>query len=186
MIITRICRRLTKQICMGIYRFQNAGKYQKKLDILVWSFSRIKKINSVICCNRPVIMFTRTVNTGKRFFMKKTFHAMFACNFFQCLHYNLIMIYRNICLGINRCKFVLCRGNFIMLCFCSHAKFPEFLIYIFHKSSDSLTNRSKIMIVQFLPFRRHCAKQRTSCKHQIFSLQIFIPIHKEILLFNSN
>ena len=42
------------------------------------------------------------------------------------------------------------------------------------------------MIVQFLSLRRRRSEQGTSCKNQIFTFIVCIPVHKEILLFRSD
>ena len=53
------------------------------------------------------------------------------------------------------------RSHLIVLRLCGHAQLPQFLVYIFHKRSDTLADRSEIVIVQLLSFRRHSPKQGT-------------------------
>ena len=43
-----------------------------------------------------------------------------------------------------------------------------------------------MLIVQFLSLRRRRSEQGTSCKNQIFTFIVCIPVHKEILLFRSD
>ena len=81
---------------------------------------------------------------------------------------------------------MLCRSNFVMLCLGRYTDFPQFFIDIFHETCDSLTNGSKIVIIQFLAFWRHSTEQCTSCVDQILSLKEFLSIHKEIFLLRSN
>ena len=111
---------------------------------------------------------------------------MFSGHTFQCLHDNLIMIYRNISRRINGCQFVLCRCHFIVLRLGRYTKFPQFFIDILHICGNFLTNRSKIMIIQFLTFRRHCTKQGSSCINQVLSLHKFLRIYKKIFLLYPN
>ena len=75
---------------------------------------------------------------------------------------------------------------FIMLCLGRNSKFPEFLVDIFHKATDPLADNAKVMVIQLLSFRRHCSEQRSSGKDQVFSLQIFLMIYNEILLFHTD
>ena len=131
-------------------------------------------------------MFTGTIHTVKWFLMKQALHSMLACYFFQCFHNQLVVINCNVCFCIDRCQLVLCRCYFVMLCFCGDTKFPEFFVDIFHIRSNTLTDGSEIMVIQFLSFRRHCSEQGTSGKDQIFSLQIFLFVNQEVFLFRSN
>ncbi len=50
-----------------VYCFQDAGKNKKELHIFMRCFTRIKKIDSVICCNRPVVMFTEPLTPANGF-----------------------------------------------------------------------------------------------------------------------
>ena len=114
-------------------------------------------------------MFTGTIHTVKWFFMKQTLHSMLACYFFQCFHNQLVMVNCNVCFCIDRCQLVLCRCYFVMLCLCRNTQFPEFFIYFFHKTGNSLADNSKIMIIQLLTFWRHGSKERSSGKDKVFS-----------------
>ena len=171
---------------MYIHCLQNAGKYQKELCIFMRCLTWLKKIDSIVCCNGPVIMLTGTVYSCKWFLMKQALHSMLACNSLQRLHCELVLIYCNICFGIDRSKLVLCRSNFIMLCLCCNADFPQLDIYISHERCDPLTDRSKVMIIQFLSLRRHCTEKGTSCIDQVFSLFKLLCIYEEVLLLSSN
>ena len=143
---------------MLINCFQNTGKYKKELNILMRSFAWIQQIDPVIGSQRPVIMLSGTIHACKWFLMEKTAHPLTACHFLQDTHHDLIMICRNIYRRINRCKLMLCRGNFIMLCLSRNAQLPAFFIYFFHIGRYSLADGSQIMVIHLLAFRRHGAK----------------------------
>ena len=97
----------------------------------------------------------------------------------------MVMVYCHITLRIDRRQLMLRRRNLIMLCLCRHADLPQLLIDILHESRDSLAYRSKIMVIQLLPLRRHCAEQGTSCIDQILPLQKLLRIHQKIFLLRS-
>ena len=61
--------------------FQDAGKYKKELCILVRCLTWIKKVDSVICCNGPVVMLSGTVDTCEWFLMKQTLLSVTSGNF---------------------------------------------------------------------------------------------------------
>ena len=171
---------------MLVNRFQDAGKYKKELCILVRRLTWIKKVDSVICCNGPVVMFTGSVNSCERFLVKQAFQSVLAGYSLQCLHCQLVLVYRNVRLCINRSQFVLCRCNLIMLCLSRNTNFPKLDIYISHEGCDSLTDCSEVMIIKLLSFRRHCSKECTSCVDQVFSFFKLLCIYKEVLLLCSN
>ena len=52
---------LTKQVCVGIYGFQDAGQYQQKLNVLMGRGTRIQQVDSVVCSDGPVIVLTGTM-----------------------------------------------------------------------------------------------------------------------------
>ena len=186
LVISNICRRFAQKVGMCIYCFEDTGQNQKELYILMRCLPRIQKIDSVICSQWPVVVFTGAIYACKWFLMKQATHTMAAGYFLQDAHHDLIMICCNIYRCIDRCQFMLCRCNFIMLCLCCHTKFPAFFIYFLHISRNSLTDSSKIMIIHLLTFRRHRTKQSSSCICKIFSLQPFFFIYKKIFLFSTN
>ena len=97
----------------------------------------------------------------------------------------MVVVYRHICRRIDRCQFVLCRRHFIMLGLGGHSHLPQFNVHIPHKACDTLPDRSEIMIVQLLAFRRHSAKQSTTRIDQVLPLLEFLCIHQKILLLRS-
>ena len=56
------------------------------------------------------------------------------------------------------------------VCLCGYTKLPQLYVYMLHERYDSLADRSEIMVIQLLSFRRHCTKQGTAGKDQVFSL----------------
>ena len=147
--------------------------------------ARVKHVDPIICRDRPVIMLTGTIDTRERFLMKQAFQSVLARNSLQSLHYNLVVVYRNISLRIDRSQLVLCRSNLIVLGFRRNSDFPQLLVDILHKRRNSLTDCSEIVIIKLLSFRRHSSEQCTSCVDQVFSLLELLSIYKEIFLLRS-
>ena len=130
-------------------------------------------------------MLSRTVHTCKRLLIQKTCKSMPTCHLFHGLHSHLIVIHRHIYLLINRCQFMLCRRNLVMLCLCRNSEHPKFMIYIIHIGSYSLSDRTEVVVLKLLSFWRHCSKKSSSCIYQILSLQILFPVNNEILLLRA-
>ena len=160
----------TKKICMAVYSTQNTGQDHQELNIFVRCLARIKQINAVICGDGPVVVLTGTIDSRKWFLMKKTLQSVTLCHLFQSLHNDLVVVCCYVALCIDRCQLMLCRCDFVVLCLCRNTQFPEFFVYFFHKTGNSLTNNSKIMVIELLTFRRHGTKECTSGKNQVFSL----------------
>ena len=171
---------------MFINCLQDTGQYQQELHIFMRCFPRIQKVNAIICGNGPVIMFSGAVHTGKGLFMKQAMKAMLTSCLFQDLHYQLVLIHGHVCFCINGCQLMLCRSHFVMLCFCCNTKLPQLFVHILHKCCDSLTDGAEVMIIHFLTLGRHSSKKGTSCKDQVFSLQVFLFIYQEVFLLRSN
>ena len=185
-IVSNVCCRLSQKICMLINGFQDTGENKKELDILMRSFSRLKKVDPVIRRQGPVVVLTGTVNSCKRFLMKQAAHTMAACNFFEDTHHDLVVICCNIYRCVDRCQLMLCRCNLIVLCLCCYAQLPALLVDFLHVCGDSLTDGSEIMVIHLLSLRRHSTEKSSSCIDQIFSLEPFLLINQEILLLSSN
>ena len=81
---------------------------------------------------------------------------------------------------------MLCGSHFVMLCFRSNAKLPEFNVNILHKGSDTFSDTAVIMIAHLLSFRCTCAEKGSSGVDQIVTLQIFLAVNKEIFLFRTD
>ena len=170
---------------MHIYCFQDTAHNQQELDIVVRGFSRIQKIDSIVRSQGPVVMFTGSVYSCKRFFMKQALHSMLTRHTFQRLHNQLIIVNSDVCLCVNGSQLMLRRRNLIVLRLCGHSHFPQFDINVLHKRGNSLTDGSEIMIIHLLSLRRHRAKQGTPCVDQVLSLLEFFSIHQEIFLLRS-
>ena len=150
------------------------------------SFSRLKQIDTVICSQGPVVVLTGTIQSRKWLFMKQAAHIVAACHLFQNTHHNLVMVCRNIYRCVDWRQLMLCRSNLIVLGLCRNSQFPAFLIYFFHIRRNSLADSSQIMIIHFLPFRRHRTKKGTTGVHQILSLLKFIFIDQKIFLLRAH
>ena len=185
-IVSNVCCRLSQKICMLINGFQDTGENKKELDILMRSFSRLKKVDPVIRCQGPVVVLTGTVNSCKRFLMKQAAHTMAACNFFEDTHHDLVVICCNIYRCVDRCQLMLCRCNLIVLCLCCYAQLPALLVDFLHVCGDSLTDGSEIVVIHLLSLRRHSTEKSSSCVDQVFSLEPFLLVDQEIFLLSSN
>ena len=112
-----------------------------------------------------------------------------AGNNFHGRHQQLIVIVCQICFLKNRSQFKLIGSHFVMTGFHRNPQFQTFLFQIFHKSNhpshkscNSLTDCSKIMIIQLLVLSTFMSHQCTSGQHQIGTCRPKALIHQKIFL----
>ena len=143
---------------MAVNCFHNAGKNKQELDILMRSHARIQHVDAGVGSQGPVVMFTGTIDALERFFMEQARHSVTACNLFHCFHNELVVINGKVCLCVDRCEFMLCRSDLVVLCLRSNAELPEVLVDIFHIRSNSFTDSSEVVVIHFLTFCRWCSE----------------------------
>ena len=73
-----------------------------------------------------------------------------------------------------------------MLGVCENAELPEFIVQLAHKCGDTELDRAVIMVIEFLPFRRTCAKECTSGVDQVLALIITVAVHEEVFLLQTD
>ena len=65
-----------------------------------------------------------------------------------------------------------------MLGFGKHAQLPQFFVKLFHKRLNAGFDNAEIMVLKLLPFRRHCAEQRTAGKTSnrgVYRTYLYLP-----------
>ena len=148
-------------------------------------FTGRKQVYAFICRNRPIIVLAAAVDTSKGFFMKQTNQTMSCSNLLHDFHCQLVVVCCNVGCCVDRCQFMLCRSHFIVFRLCQYAKLPQFFIQIFHEGGYCRFDGTKVMIVQFLTFRRFCTKQSPSSKNQVTTFFIHFSVYQEIFLLRS-
>ena len=73
------------------------------------------RIDTVVCCDRPVVMLSGAVHACKRLLMKQALEAVSACHHLQSLHDNLVVVYGHIGLCVDGSQLVLRRSHLIVL-----------------------------------------------------------------------
>lgn len=74
-------------------------------------------------------------------------------------------------------------GSHLIMLRCGRdAHFPKLYVQIRHKGADALTNHAEILILQLLPLRSGCAKQRSSGIDQVTAFQILFAVNNKVFL----
>ena len=117
--------------------------------------------------------------------MKEAYKSVTCRNLLHDLHCQLVVIGGNVCCGINGCQLVLSGCNLVMLCFCKDAKFPEFIVQIFHESLNTGLDNTEVMVVKFLSLGRLCSEKCPAGKTKVGTLLVHFPGNKEVFLLGS-
>ena len=73
-----------------------------------------------------------------------------------------------------------------MLGFGKHAKLPELLVKLLHKSRNAGLYRAEIVVVQLLPLRGLRAEERSAAVNKVGAFFVYFFIYKEIFLLGAN
>ena len=186
MIIAHIRGSIAEQIRMLVHRTHHTGEDQQKLQILIGRLTRIKQIHSGVCSEGIIVVLAASVDACKGLLVEQTHQTVLVCDTLHGFHRQLVVIHSDICHSVDRRHLMLAGRNFIVLRRGCNAKLPEFLVQIGHIGSDPFTDRSEVLIIQFLSFWCRSAKKSASGINQISSFQIFLPVNQEVLLFRSD
>ena len=115
--------------------------------------------------------------------MQQADKAVPAGNFLHHFHRELVLVGSYVSGGINHGKFMLGRGNLVVLCFGIDAELPELLVQFLHISLHTRLDGSEIVVVQLLAFGRFRAEKCSSGVTQILALQKHFPVYQEVFLF---
>ena len=132
MIVGRICNGYAQKILMFVDCGDNGAEYQQKLSVVLRTFAWIEKVYAGVGGQRPVVVFSAAVDSGKRFFVKKTSHVVFGRDFLHDFHRELVLVGGNVDGCVNGGKFVLTGCNFVVFGLCKNAEFPQFFVKFFH------------------------------------------------------
>ena len=118
--------------------------------------------------------------------MKETYKTVLIRDLFHHLHGELVLIHRHVRRRVDHSHLVLGRSDLIVLCLGVDAKIPESLIQFGHERGDLVPERTEVMIVQFLLFRRSRTEQGASRVDQVPSLAVQFLVDEEVFLLDTN
>ena len=130
-------------------------------------------------------MLAAAVDSVIRFLMQQRCESVPFSDLSDHLHHELVLIYRHVYLGIYACKLMLGRRYLIVFRLGKHTELPQLFIQLFHELRYLRLDGPEIMIVEFLPLRRHHSEQSPSCESKVRPFLIEVDRNKEIFLFCS-
>src|SRR5688572_17868795 len=168
-----------------MYSFDRCNEESKEQQIIAGAASRRIKIHTCIGDQRPVIVFTRSVKTCKRFFVEKRPEMVFVRHSRHYIHHQLVVVVRNVHLFKQRSYFKLARSNLIVTRANRNAKLPALNLKFLHEVINTGRNGSEIMVLHLLA-TSWCVTEHCSAGHyQVRTSIIQGFINYEIFLFRS-
>ncbi len=131
-------------------------------------------------------MFAGAIYPRKRFFMQQADQIIAVGNLAKYLHNQHIVVNGQIEILEHWCQLKLGRSHFVMSSACRNPKLPQLQFDFRHEFQNARLDRTKIMIIELLMFRRRCSEKCASGLQQIRALQIEFLVDQEVFLFDSH
>ena len=131
---------------------------------------------------RPVVVLTRTVDAGKRFFVQQHFEAVVACQTFHHVHYQLVVVVGKVNFLVDGRQFELVGCHLVVTRLNRNAQSLAFNFEVAHEDSHTFGNRTEIVVFELLVFCRRVAHQRAAGQHQVGASHVEAQIDQEIFL----
>ena len=128
-------------------------------------------------------MLARTVDAGKRFFVKQTTESMFTGNPAHQRHQQHIMVNGQVAFLKNRGQFKLIGSHLVMARLTRDSQFQSLNLQVTHKGGYPFRYGTKIMVIHLLIFGRFVTHERAACHHKVGTYSKEVFINKKILLF---
>ena len=185
-VISHVGRRFPQQGRVAVHCLQHTGQHQKELYVLMGRLARIEKVDAVVSGQGPVVVLSGAVHSREGLLVEQALEAVLVSHLFQGLHNQLVVVHRHVAFRVDGSQLMLSGSHLVVLGLGRYAQLPQLLVHIIHKVRDPLPDHAEIVIVQLLALGRHGAKEGPAGKNQILALQIFLPIHQEILLLRAH
>ena len=135
--------------------------------------------------HRPVDVFARAVDAGKRLFVQQARHAVLLRHTRQREHDHLLMVGRHVGVFVDRRDFVLRRRHFVVTRFDGHAQFVQLALRFQHACQDTLGNGAEVVVFEFLSLGRLGAVQGAAGSHQVRPAEEEVPVDQEVFLLRT-
>ena len=177
--------RYPQKILIIIHGFDHRAQKQQELRVIVRGVAGSQQVIASVGREGPVVVFSASVDSVKRLLMQKGSKAVPLRNLFDHLHHQLVLVDGDIYFCIYAGELMLRRSYLIVLCLCEHSELPQLPVELFHEPGDFGLDSSEVMVVKFLSFRRHDAKESPSREPEIRSFVVELARHKEVLLLRA-
>ena len=165
-----------------LYGHQHIDKEREEQQIAIGIAPRRQERAARVGAKRPVAVLARSIDPGKWLFMEQHDEPMLAGDGVHQVHHQLILVVRKIGVAIDGRHLELIGSHLVMPGLQRNAQAQAFDFQFAHERCDTGWNRTEIVVVQLLVFRRHMPHQRPAGYHEVGAGSIQVFIHQEILL----
>ena len=131
-------------------------------------------------------MLAAAIDTGEGFFMEQAHKTVAGRHLLHDLHCELVLVCGKVACGVDGCKLVLCRSDFVVLGLGEDAQFPQFFVQLFHICGHPGLDCAEIVVVHFLTFGRLCTKKSAAGIYKVLALFVHFSVNEKILLLRAN
>src|SRR5258706_13276416 len=128
-------------------------------------------------------MFSASVNSGIRFFVKQYFKVMSARYLVHQIHKKQVMVNGKIYFFKHGSTLKLTRCNFVVASLERYAQFPRFRFKVIHESINAVGNGTEVVVLKLLAFCRRVAKYCSAGNHHIRACIKERNVNQKIFLF---
>ena len=186
MIVARAGHRHPQQILIFIHSFDDGTQKEQELRVFLGGFSGIEEVLTEVRGERPVVVFARAVDAGKRFFVEEAGHAVAFSHFFHHLHGDLVVIGGDVGIGKDGGQLMLGGRDFVVFGLGQHPHFPQFFVELLHIGYYAGTDGAEVMVLQLLALGGHGAEQGAAGIFQILAEVKQFFIDQEVFLFGAD
>ena len=170
---------------MGVNSGNQTSKKDQEAEVLARFITRLKQV-LVVCRERPVVVFARTIDVLKGFLVLKASKTVVGSKKLELLHGQEVIVDGKCALLKDWRKLMLTRSNLIMLGLCRNTQFPELVIKLFHEVVDGWTNSAKVVLVKLLTLAWLATKEGAATKDKVRALLKVFLFDKEVLLLRTD
>mmetsp|Transcript_25446 Transcript_25446/g.59140 ORF Transcript_25446/g.59140 Transcript_25446/m.59140 type:complete len:236 (+) Transcript_25446:2466-3173(+) len=149
---------------------------------------RTEEVDSVICGDGPVVVFSRSVNVVERLFLEKSSKAMLGGRFLNDLHDHQVLVDLGGVGSVHGSKLELVGCDLTMAGLERDSHLPALVLDLLHacQRGSSRRRRCHVVVAHFLATGSILSDQRTAGELKIRTLVVGIPGHEEDFLFQTN
>ena len=106
-IIARAGHRGAERVLVLVHALHESGEEQEEARVLGRGRSGVEQVLSCVGAQGPVVVLAAAVHAGKGLFVKQAVEAVPVRHPFHELHSQLVLVARQVCVGVDRCHLML-------------------------------------------------------------------------------
>ena len=159
--------RSLQESVVTIYTHQCLYDEDYETKCIFRSLARTMEQYASICRKTPVVVFTRTIDTIERLFVKQSTETMLASHLLHEAHQEHVVVNGKVALLKDRSNLKLVRCNFVVASLARNTKFKSTNLKVFHESLHTLRDGAEIVVFHLLVLSRIVTHKGATCKYEV-------------------